>query len=526
MCYDERYDSASELGRANMEIEAKYRVVGKLSPQRITSFDLHPYVLSSGEDERHHDTLMDTKDRAITTAGYALRMREIGARRILTLKGPPLGEGGLHRREEIEAELDEDSPGPAKKGRVSYARWPEPIKSRVNELIGEESLFPLLYDDIHRTTWNIERAGHVVAELAYDVGEVFANGKSDAIHELEIELKGAGSEVDLDALGERLCALASLEPESRTKLSRGLALLPQRRLDPGRRDLHALAQRTISAALRKYHKREHDARVGDDPEGVHDVRVAVRRLRSALALLEDAPGFDAGDLKRWRKRLKELAAALGAVRDMDVQLERLAAYRDAHPELRAGLQPVWDDMLHERERARVEMFDALDGGKIRDTLKTLHGFATGQPEETSDDEVILVRHFAGGAVWRRYEEVLRHECQLPAESAPVLHEIRIACKRLRYALEMFAHAFGPGVDPLIAVLVATQDCLGAHQDCVVARGYLQRSRDETQDQRALAVYDAALEAEQGELRVHFWRLWTRLSGKAFRRDLAALIAGL
>jgi len=509
-----------------MEIEAKYRVVGKLSPQRITSFDLHPYAVGSAEDERHHDILLDTKDRAITAGGFALRIREVGKRRILTLKGPPLGKGALHRREEIEAELEEDSPGPAKKGRVSHAHWPEPIKGRVAELVGDESLVSLIQTDIHRTTWTIKRASQVVAELAYDVGEVYANGKSDAIHELEIELKGAGSEADLDALGERLCALAPLEPESRTKLSRGLALLPRQHPDPGRRDLHALARSTVAAALRKYHKREHDARVGDDPEGVHDVRVAVRRLRSALALLEDAPGFDAGDLKRWRRRLKELAAALGAVRDMDVQLERLAAYRDAHPDLGVGLQPIWDHMTHERERARSEMFDALDGSKIRDALRTLHGFATEQSDENGDGEVVLVRHFAGGAIWRRYEAVLRYECDLPTESAPVLHEVRIACKRMRYALEMFSHAFGAGADPLIAVLVATQDCLGAHQDCVVARGYLQRSRDETQDQRALAVYDEALEAEQVELRAHFWRLWTRLSGKAFRRDLAALIAAL
>src|SRR3954452_15687377 len=74
---------------AHMEIEAKYRVVGKLSPQRITSFNLQPYTLSSGKDERHHDTLLDTSERAVTGAGYALRIREAGKRRILTLKGPP-----------------------------------------------------------------------------------------------------------------------------------------------------------------------------------------------------------------------------------------------------------------------------------------------------------------------------------------------------------------------------------------------------------------------------------------------------
>jgi inorganic triphosphatase YgiF len=509
-----------------MEIEVKYRVVGKLSPQRITSFDLHPYVMMSPDVERHHDSLLDTMDRAITDSGYALRIRDTGKRHILTLKGPPVGEGALHRREEIEADLDAASPGAAKKGRVNRARWPEPIKSMVNEMIGEEHLLSLIHTDIHRTTWKVERAGRMVAELAFDVGEVSANGKSDAINELEIELKGAGDESDLHTLGERLRALAPLEPESRTKLSRGLDLLPRQRPDPGRRDLHTLARSTVAAALRKYHKREHEARVGDDPEGVHDVRVAVRRLRSALALLEDAPGFDADDLKRWRKRLKNLAAALGAVRDLDVQLGRLSAYRDAHPELYDGLQPIWDAMTRERDKARGEMLDALDDDKIRDALRTLHGFATEQPDEQSDGEPILVRHFAGGAVWRRYEDVLRHECQLPTESAPMLHEIRIACKRQRYALEMFAHAFGSHVEPLIALLVTLQDCLGAHQDCVVARGYLERSQAETSDQRALAVYDEALATEQIALRAQFRRLWAQLSGKAFRRDLAELIAAL
>jgi inorganic triphosphatase YgiF len=506
-----------------MEIEAKYHVVGKLSPQRITSFDLRPYVLSAGENERHHDLLLDTRDRAITGSGYALRIRETGKRRILTLKGPPLGEGALHRREEIEAELDAEPP--EKKRQVSRARWPDSIKSRVAELVDGEPLTALIQTDIHRTTWMVKQAGRVVAELAYDVGEVYANGKSDAINEIEIELKGAGVEADLRAIGERLCALTRLEAESRTKLSRGLALLPQPRPDPGRRDLHALARHTIDAALRKYHKREHDARVGDDPEGVHDVRVAVRRLRSVLALLEDAPGVEVDELKRWRRRLKNLAASLGGVRDLDVQLERLSAYRDAYPASRDGLQPIWERMANERDAAREAMLEALDDSKIRDTLTTLQLFASERPE-TDEGETILVRHFAGGAVWRRYEDVLRRERLLPTESASTLHEIRIACKRLRYALEMFAQAFGAGADPLIAALVATQDCLGAHQDCVVARGYLERSRDATLDQQALVVYDEALEAEQIELRARFWRLWTQLSGKAFRRDLAALIAAL
>jgi|GEM_PF-284478 len=509
-----------------MEIEAKYRVNADLIPQRITSLDLHPYSVRPEKHERHQDFLLDTADRAITGAGYALRIRAAGKRRVLTLKGPPLGGGEFHHREEDEADLEAESPGPKMQRTVSRARWPEPIKGKVAELIGEEPVRPLFSNDIDRVTWTVERAGQEVAELAYDVGAITANGKSDRVNELEVELKGDGEMADLRDVDERLRALLPIEPEPRTKLARGLALLPRQRPDPGRRDLHELGKRTIETALRKYQKREQDAREGEDPEGVHDVRVAVRRLRSALALLEGAPGFDPDVLRRWRRQLKRLAAALGAVRDLDVQLGRLSLYLASHPEFVSGLEPVRSRMLREREKARDAMLAALDANKTRETLRALQDFATGEAHRGEDGEAALVRHFAGGAVWRRYEDALRYERLLPTEAAPTLHELRIACKRLRYALEMFTRAFGPGAEPLIATLVATQDCLGAHQDCAVARGYLEETTADAKDRPALVAYNEALVAEQSELRAQFWRLWTHLSGRAFRRDLAALIAAL
>jgi triphosphatase len=508
-----------------MEIEAKYRVNADLTPQRITSLDLHPYSVRPEKKERHQDLLLDTADRAITGAGYALRIRTAGKRRILTLKGPPLG-GAFHHREEDEAELETESTGSKTQRPVRRTRWPEPIKSKVAELIGEEPVTPLFGNAIDRSTWTVQRAGQVVAELAYDVGAITADGGSDRVNELEVELKGDGDMADLRDLDERLRALLPIEPEPRTKLARGLALLPRQRPDPGHRDLRELGKRAIEAALRKYQKREQDARAGEDPEGVHDVRVAVRRLRSALALLEDAPDFDSNVLRRWRRRLKRLAVALGAVRDLDVQLGRLSHYLDAHPEFVSGMEPIRSRMQRERETARAAMLAALDANKTRETLRELQDFVTGEAHHGEDGESVLVRHFAGAAVWRRYEDALRYERLLPTEAALTLHELRIACKRLRYALEMFTRAFGPRAEPLIATLVATQDCLGAHQDCAVARGYLEESSADAKDTLALVAYNEALVAEQFELRAQFWRLWTHLSGRAFRRDLAALIAAL
>jgi len=202
-----------------MEIEAKYKIVGTLEAAALERLDIQPYRLLRGKDEQHHDEVLDTPTRTLTGNRQALRLRRAGSDVTVTYKGPDTVSGGLHQREEIEATfaagaLPED-----------YREWSPEIAQRVEPTVASAPLAPLVEMDVHRITWNIQRDSHIIAELALDEGSIRAGGKTSPIHELEIELKEHGTRDDLDALDQLFSSQLPIQPESRSKLARGLALL-------------------------------------------------------------------------------------------------------------------------------------------------------------------------------------------------------------------------------------------------------------------------------------------------------------
>ncbi len=200
-----------------MEIEAKYRLIGETAAEEFDAIDLSPYRLQPDQELSLDDTIFDTPDRVITSAGHALRVRHEGAHTLLTLKGPGTVEGAVHRREELESELF----GPQR----DRAGWPPEIREAVFALVGESELTPLARVQNQRRTWLVLSDTTTIAELALDRGVVAAGGREEAFHELELELKGDGQESDLAALDLRLRAALQLESEPRSKLARALALL-------------------------------------------------------------------------------------------------------------------------------------------------------------------------------------------------------------------------------------------------------------------------------------------------------------
>jgi inorganic triphosphatase YgiF len=202
-----------------MEIEAKYKVTGPLEAGELEALDLGPYRLEFLREEQHHDEVLDTSDRALTSRRQALRLRHDGGRIIVTYKGPDSVSGGLHEREEIEAAFA-DGTLPS-----SYREWSPEISERVGPTVGDAELAPLVEMDVLRRTWSILRQEEIIAELALDNGVIRAGARSMPVHELEIELKGAGKRDDLKALDQTFARELPLQPESRSKLERGLSLL-------------------------------------------------------------------------------------------------------------------------------------------------------------------------------------------------------------------------------------------------------------------------------------------------------------
>jgi len=202
-----------------MEVEAKYAVspgdldvVAGLS--QLGAYTLH----AEPEPERQHNRYYDTADRRLGQARYGLRLRDLGGRTLVTLKGPAEVSEGLHRRAEYEFPHADPDP----------RTWPAgPARELALALIGSAPLQPTITIRTSRDVIIASYQGQPVAELCLDRGVLHAGDRAEPFSELEIELLPAGSESDLSALARSLAEFVSLSPEPRSKLQRALALLEE-----------------------------------------------------------------------------------------------------------------------------------------------------------------------------------------------------------------------------------------------------------------------------------------------------------
>lgn len=503
-----------------MEIEAKFAITGDLDPARLTTLALHPYTLRSRGVERHSDTLLDTPSRAVTSTLHSLRIRQIGERRIVTLKGPNSGAGGVHEREEIEAELS----GPPS---CDPRDWPREVGEPALALTHDEPLAPLLRDEVERQLWAVRRSGRVIGELAVDSGQIIAAGRHEPIHELELELKGSGSRADLDALCQALSAALPLSPEPRSKLQRGLALLRHARwtLD-GYTPLDALARHTIRRRLRDLRHAQRLTLESGDPDAIHDMRVATRRIRSTLQAFEGADLYSDKTLRSLRKRLGPVADALGVIRDLDIFLKRVREWAGADTQ-RVDDTLALRDLLAERRLAAYEQLIArLNKRKHARLLRDLERFVSQPPAPTESEGCVLTRHFVGSALWPRYERVLRFETLIAGTEPATLHQLRITCKRLRYVLEVFAIALGRGVTPVRKALTTAQSHLGDVQDLTVALRLVTEMSQAQPQNHGLAALREDMQAERADLMERVGEVWEALRSQRIRDALSSSIAAL
>jgi CHAD domain-containing protein len=285
---------------------------------------------------------------------------------------------------------------------------------------------------------------------------------------------------------------------------------------------------------------EAGTRLGEDPEALHDMRVATRRMRAAFALFE--PYYDRKTLTPFGKGLKRTGRTLGAVRDLDVLLDKAAAYQAALPPENAGaLEPLLIHWQTRREVARRQMLEYLDSFAYRRFTGDFELFllspGAGALQPPGDGiKPYQVRHLVPRLVMGRYEAVRAYEVVMPGAPLPTYHMLRIDCKRLRYALEFFRVVLGPDAPALIKQVTAMQDLLGELQDAHVAETlleeFLSQSRRKHKKQEPEPPMDGVqgyLEAQrviQAELLGRFPEPWASLVGPDFRRALGLALAAL
>ena len=262
-------------------------------------------------------------------------------------------------------------------------------------------------------------------------------------------------------------------------------------LPPG--SIAALVRDVLSTQLVRLQKCEAGARLGDHDEALHDMRVAARRLRTALRLfagvLPRQGGIDPDpvtDPQVIDGSLRWLTTELGVVRDLDVQLERIREQRAVAGGMMAdALAPLARLLLARREEAHSVMVNGLDTPRLGQLYHSLEGLIAIGPErlpqralEPATDLVPEILQTQYRAFRRRARQLERGE----AADAATLHATRRRVKRLRYAAE-----FANGIDRerttvLASALKLAQDLLGLHQDAEIAIAQLRKIvRDDGDD---------------------------------------------
>src|SRR5450759_3570675 len=246
-------------------------------------------------------------------------------------------------------------------------------------------------------------------------------------------------------------------------------------------------------------------------------------------------GFERGARRRYQRDLREIGGRLGAVRDLDVLVEILAAYEAPRSDRgRAGLRPIRDAWVAERETRRVELIDLLGSEAFARFFAEYEEFtgteglaAVPVPPHSPG----LVRTRMPATAWAAYQAVWAFDDHLGRADLTTLHQLRIAGKWLRYTLEFAREALEPEATPLIRRVVALQDHLGTQHDLHVA-ATLARAR--AAGQPALSSHEIASinrfvrHLDDGVVRLGrtLGRTWHPLVAPDYRRRMGRALARL
>ncbi len=425
-------------------------------------------------------TYYDTADLRLRRAGITLRHRTGGADDGWTLKLPAGAD-----REELRVVADSDA-------------VPEELLQLVRAWVRGQQLAPVGRLSTRRTVQQLLDAdGRALAEFLDDTvtGEALPAGSILRWREWEVELLD-GERAILDELEQRLTAAGAVPSSSASKLARVLpgpdADVSAGGAEPGGADTAAGDQRSelraqggvTAGAVVQAHLAEQVAELvrrdpqvrRELPDAVHKMRVATRRLRSALATFR--PLLDRERTDPLRSELRWLAGVLGGVRDAEVMHTRLQQMVAAEPpDLVMGkVQTRVHIAMTARYRAAHERLTAeLNGERYLRLLDDLDSLVAAPPftEQAGEDAAPVLAKLLR-RTWRRLDAAM-----VAAEQAPpgprqdeLLHEVRKDAKRMRYAAEAVEPVFGRPTRNFAQQLTGLQESLGDFNDGVVTRAVL------------------------------------------------------
>jgi inorganic triphosphatase YgiF len=472
------------------EIELKLAVPRTKIGKAINLPWLRDLVRGEVTREKLSSVYFDTPKFELRDRGVALRVRHIGKKRVQTIKVENGGSGALGR-----GEWEEEIAGAAPDLSLAKGTALAPLATKKLR----RKLRPVFETVIERTALPVH-AGTSEIEIAVDRGYIKAGRRRDPISEIELELKG-GDPAELARIAERLMHSLPVAYGARPKPDRGYALVAGKAAGPIpaadaalERDCSTADAFHVIALACLDHALGNERAVGaGDAEGVHQMRVGLRRLRAALSLFK--PLIGSAETESIKAELTWLTEQLGPARDLDVLVtEGVDPLRDAAPAAEAGI--LTEDLRGERDRGLDRAKAAVGSDRYRSLgVKTALWIIDGGWARSRDEMIAALRarpaaEFAAERLGKRLRKILKKAARIESLDPRGRHKLRIAVKTLRYGATFFAGLFDGGGKHRAGVarfgkrLKELQGALGRLNDIVVHQRVAHRVAHEPSPKRA------------------------------------------
>ena len=445
----------------------------------------HPLLQVTGKRQKLYNIYYDTNELSLMHQGIAVRERKILRKLLLTLKINHSNNGGLSSRSEWEA--------PTVQGQFDFQTLVEdPVLAQKMTLMAPQ-LMPVFTTDFTRRSWEVLFRGAKI-EIAIDQGLIVTRRDGQlydqAISEVELELK-EGNPVTLFGLARVLSRRVRLHPSADSKAARGYKLFQN--ILPSPLKPPALAIDAKAPPLATFervcleclnHLQVNDVGIlrDDDDEYIHQARVAMRRIRSAIKLF--SPLLPMSFVNQWNGVWRDLANELGDARNWDVFCyELLPLLKEAFPQ-HPDIEKLEQFAIEQRAKAHTQAVASFGSRnysvKLISFAEAVMSLST-HPEIKNRQKMILesqntpepiaeedTQQFATRLLKRKHRRFMR-EVLVPNRNLEQSHQLRLDLKKLRYSFDFFMEIYPrKRISRYMKSLARAQELLGKMNDLATA----------------------------------------------------------